>query len=505
MRRCGNAKPSFFSWRGFLGLLAVLAFCLVVAVLGNVLKQVGMRGEVVEELARLEAEGVLTRTEEGVQVARAVPSVESEETLPFSDPDGTPSPLMPKEAEKGIRRQLYEFARDDPNVDYWQSYEATLLGIDWSAEQEAWIREIIAQHDKLIDRLLAGEGVPRPQRDTTSLGMFSSKWPPELEGLWGAGMLAALKARLDVRDGRAGEALELCGAMLDMSAQLGKAADAYFQHVSRQWTEMTAASLRHVLRDTSLSGDDAGAIALRLDRLAPRGVYEQTVEYESLGRIELYEAMRRWPWISDEAPEPWDDRFFELGISFLYKNTLLNSDELTYLRTSQQAFEIVLKPYHEGRQDFEELTRYVGEPLVPFVQRDTMGGFPRAPVALRSIWGLRGTYINQAKHETLAAQMRTALELNAYRGEHGAYPEDLSVLETSPPQDPFTGKPMVYEQTEEGYTLTSMGEDGKEEGEMQHRRRSDNIVWRMGDKEEELPTPKGSPGLKRLARSFVAS
>jgi peroxiredoxin len=66
------------------------------------------------------------------------------------------------------------------------------------------------------------------------------------------------------------------------------------------------------------------------------------------------------------------------------------------------------------------------------------------------------------------ANLRVALALSAYRADQGRYPDKLAEL--SPkylkevPADLFTGQPLIYHVTEDGYLFYSVGVDGKDDG-----------------------------------------
>lgn len=63
---------------------------------------------------------------------------------------------------------------------------------------------------------------------------------------------------------------------------------------------------------------------------------------------------------------------------------------------------------------------------------------------------------------------RLAATLAVYRAEQGGYPDDLSALVPTVlsqlPTDLFTGKPLVYHRTRDGYLLYSLGDNGFDDG-----------------------------------------
>jgi hypothetical protein len=59
---------------------------------------------------------------------------------------------------------------------------------------------------------------------------------------------------------------------------------------------------------------------------------------------------------------------------------------------------------------------------------------------------------------------KTAVALVAYRQKTGRYPERLDQLPAPPPPDLFTGKPLVYRRTGDGFLLYSVGMNFKDDG-----------------------------------------
>ncbi|MBN2579275.1 MAG: hypothetical protein JXB10_09815 [Pirellulales bacterium] len=72
------------------------------------------------------------------------------------------------------------------------------------------------------------------------------------------------------------------------------------------------------------------------------------------------------------------------------------------------------------------------------------------------------------RHQAEMRLLSAAMALSGYRRAHGKLPATLDDLvpEFLPavPQDPFTGKPLVYRRTPKGYKLYSLGPDGKDDG-----------------------------------------
>ena len=63
---------------------------------------------------------------------------------------------------------------------------------------------------------------------------------------------------------------------------------------------------------------------------------------------------------------------------------------------------------------------------------------------------------------------RVAFALAIYRAENGEYPERLEQLVPAAlaelPSDPFTGRPFVYQRTDDGFRLYSVGDNQQDDG-----------------------------------------
>ena len=76
-------------------------------------------------------------------------------------------------------------------------------------------------------------------------------------------------------------------------------------------------------------------------------------------------------------------------------------------------------------------------------------------------------YAGENRAMMLMRGLDLALVLAAYRNDHGGYPESLEMLVpkwvAAVPVDLFTGEPLRYERTAEGYRAWSVGPDGKDD------------------------------------------
>ena len=82
---------------------------------------------------------------------------------------------------------------------------------------------------------------------------------------------------------------------------------------------------------------------------------------------------------------------------------------------------------------------------------------------------------------------RLGFALAAYRREHGAYPDSLDALRpdylSEVPVDPFSIAPFIYQRTESGYRLLSVGENLGEDGHIEPHAypQGDDIIFEIND------------------------
>ena len=91
--------------------------------------------------------------------------------------------------------------------------------------------------------------------------------------------------------------------------------------------------------------------------------------------------------------------------------------------------------------------------------------------------------------EQVQNNLHLAFALAAYQRDHGSYPKKLDALApkylAKIPQDMFSGKPLIYRQSESGYLLYSVGVNGKDEDG-----RGNEDAPRGDDLSVRMPLPK---------------
>jgi hypothetical protein len=116
---------------------------------------------------------------------------------------------------------------------------------------------------------------------------------------------------------------------------------------------------------------------------------------------------------------------------------------------------------------------------------------PKYALISRLLW--RPPHFTQANYSGLQAQLRimqTAMALRTYQIKQGKYPDTLAELQTIGwliPSDPFSGKPLLYRKSGEGYILYSVGKNHKDDGGAPSK---DTLAWRQGNKDLVLRVEK---------------
>lgn len=149
----------------------------------------------------------------------------------------------------------------------------------------------------------------------------------------------------------------------------------------------------------------------------------------------------------------------------------LDNDELYYLRTMKKQIAIANRPYHVQKlhpiKGIEEsdIPRYafVSEILLPVYSRTS-----------------------SARDNVVAelAENQVALGLQIYHYRFGSFPSTLTELHSKlnwrTPQDPFSGKDLIYKPHTQGFLLYSVGLNLKDDGGIEDKKNpnKDDIVWK---------------------------
>lgn len=202
---------------------------------------------------------------------------------------------------------------------------------------------------------------------------------------------------------------------------------------------------------------------------------------EAFFGLEAFDQMREGnaqSFISSNGASPTEIMFMNVYGSVLAR-PWLNMDEEAYAETMAEIQEASRLPYYEAALLMEQVNRDIESlPITRVWSRQILPALPRAIEA-------------QARDEAMLQLMRVGLSVELYRAENGSYPVSLDALTPtlggSLPIDPYTGQPLVYRTSGEGFVLYSAGQNRVDDGGQQNYRENDSarpdyqtgdLVWR---------------------------
>ena len=152
-------------------------------------------------------------------------------------------------------------------------------------------------------------------------------------------------------------------------------------------------------------------------------------------------------------------------------NLWLDNDELFYLRTVKKRIEIIDRPYR-----IQELYSVKGnsEPDIP----------KYAFISVFLLPAYSGASASRDEAEAELAEVQITLGLQIYHNRFNSYPSTLADLHSKlnwrTPQDPFSGKDLIYKPHTRGFLLYSVGLNLKDDGGIEDKKNpnKDDIVWK---------------------------
>ncbi len=124
------------------------------------------------------------------------------------------------------------------------------------------------------------------------------------------------------------------------------------------------------------------------------------------------------------------------------------------------------RPFAEGRRQLEKIEQIMTDPQMN-------------PLLRTFIPALARCQFLYTRTETARRAVLTVTQLNAYRQQHGEYPDSLEVLgDDEATTDPFTGRRFQYRRTPAGFTLYSRGANGVDDGGVHdHKGQTGDVVF----------------------------
>jgi hypothetical protein len=272
-------------------------------------------------------------------------------------------------------------------------------------------------------------------------------------GQLGLGWILAGKALVEAREGKTQEAWQTVLTGLRLARALRGALPFVTQFVAGAMADTALDLAARLQGQAPPDPATSSALAETLDALSAPGALAVSIDAERLLFFErVFARDEGFNFLASGSRMGWLRRAARwLGRS-LYASPvalpLWQWDHACCLRVLGEAAGVMARPYDQAnRKLLDDLRRSV--PWYCLISHACIG--PRF-----------GSYL--ARHVTHLARVRVAriaLALLATRSEGGGFPEDLSSLVAAGIDiaDPFTGKPLVYRTTANGFLLYSLGPD----------------------------------------------
>lgn len=213
-------------------------------------------------------------------------------------------------------------------------------------------------------------------------------------------------------------------------------------------------------------------------RLPPVHSLERTIDlHERYSRLDMLQTVHvtasRIP--DEKLRAKYDSRWFEslqreTNASLDKTVAALRKNQLAGLRTAPTRGSSDSKGAFDGLGEAFSFASMISDPeelsnVEPEKVRTALGRF-HAPNIYEKL-SHSGVRLQQQR-----LNLRLAFALAEYKLANGVYPQKLADLspkyQTAIPDDLFTGKPLVYKPTKDGYLLYSVGADGKDDGGKTH-------------------------------------
>ncbi len=280
---------------------------------------------------------------------------------------------------------------------------------------------------------------------------------PHLGKFREAARLVACKALVTAQDRDVAGALGWCSTALRMARHATQEPTLIAQLVGMALHGMAMDAAEDIISAEAVPAEMSKPLREAVAGLDITGDYGQAMRLEvALGRA-TFEQLR-------EHPEQLEgtlagDTDGERLASGIYSTWLWNPvyayDMATYMRLSATQYEACRLPWRQGRRTLEKMEREVAGLSYAKLTRVL------APVSERAL---------QRRDTSLARSQlcRMALELKAYKARNGHYPDTLAALQQhlawDIPEDVFSGGPLIYRLSGDGFVLYSVGPDEIDNG-----------------------------------------
>lgn len=396
--------------------------------------------------------------------------------LPLTLAELAPPPVPDSENAAPLYQKAFGGLQDPEDSEAIHLFLCAERGAPRTEETPTWaeVETILARHEADL-RLIERASECRAARFRVNWNAQFGLEIRHIAGIRDAVRYLAARAMLHARRGRAREAMNDLAAAIRMGNHLAPE-PAFASQVTR--ADCVAGvfdTLPRVLSAAAPSADETRPLAEALSRTDLTQPWERAMQGELTFSLRFFDALRQAEsgeaFLSRELG--WNSRggttalvqiraaLLGLALRQMWPLTrvawrpFLALDEVHFLRRWEQQIRWCRLPYRQSKADLEALSREVTAeaPWYAVVTRNWFPVFSQATAA-------------RDRGAACVGLMQAALALRAYQIEHGAYPASLAILRAAGrtlPDDPFSGKPLVYRRRGKGYLIYSIGADLKDD------------------------------------------
>jgi hypothetical protein len=425
-------------------------------------------GDLVKFFSRLLQLGVgtseenLDRIETGTRDLARQRDAARREGIPLA-PEEFQRPLPPAELNAAsIYTKLTQLLKEKP-IDEKAQNAATRLGSRYQhgPENVTTARKLLA--DRADVMALIHQATDRPKC------VFQRDWSlgpelrfPEFSAARTAVRLITVESLLLARDGRYSEAITNQARGLRLAAHIAPDGTLIAYLVATACETLALYGMQEILY---LSGPDARvAEQMRTAIGANRPSYSmrRALEGEVMLQIGAMNLCRRLgpqtifmlAGKSQEEARKLATPFEQSQAGQRFWKLLADAGEADILGKMRRAFAIIQRPYPERKRLSQQWSDSITDRSMGVV-----GIFGAEVLPVMGLGGEKEMHVR-----ALEDAVMTGAAVLTYKARHGEWPDRLEQAVSLPPIDPFTGQPLKYRRTEEGFVVYSLGASGRDDG-----------------------------------------
>jgi len=361
----------------------------------------------------------------------------------------------------------------------------------WSEEDVAGLRRLLDEYRLSIDLGARAAHMPHcrfsPQFDAVSAYPMLE----ELSGMRELARVLLLDSLLRLHDGDADGALRGCTTAFLMPRSLEGNPVLITFLVQVAMLHLSAQTAEVVLSQADPSAEACLGLltVVREAEAALRPSLRRTFEAERVVGISFMESTFGGQPILPKRPSPVEQPLARKQVPY-WKRPMQRTLLAGVLEATAPIPALATEPYPQARAEMDRLNASVKElagPTTPTWKKVRNVGKILGVMAVPAYTRAKD---EEAKAEARLDVAQVALALKLRKVEHGAYPDSLDALSPAlldeVPEDPCTGKPLVYVRQDAGFLVYSIGLNGKDDGGLKETEKAgkkvnpgtDDIAWR---------------------------